>query len=156
MPAALCGTDATTMLDPMSRPTDLTVDECLALARTRSVGRIALQTEDGLRIFPVNYTVVGDALVFRTLPYGAIATSAHNAEVAFEIDQLDEKAHTGWSVVAAGRCSRVEDPEEMRELRDLHDPGPWAEGQRTLYFMVRWSVLTGRRLGEPDSQSLTL
>ena len=133
----------------MAQITELTQDECRELARTRSVGRLALRTHDGLRIFPVNYALAGGDFVFRTLPYGAIADSAHGAEVAFEVDELDEEHHTGWSVVAAGTCHRIEDPGEVQAVRREGDPDPWADGSRVLYFRISATVLSGRRVGEP-------
>ena len=126
---------------------ELTVDECLALVETRTVGRIGLMTEAGIRIFPVNYTVFADTIVFRTLPYGAIANSAHGAEVAFEVDDLDDELRSGWSVLAVGRCERIEDPATVRMVRSKDDPEPWAGGQRNLYFQVSWTDVTGRRVG---------
>jgi uncharacterized protein len=127
---------------------ELTVQECLELLETTTVGRVGLMTEAGIRIFPVNYTVFGDAIVFRTLPYGAIANSAHGADVAFEVDDLDAELHSGWSVLAVGRCERVEDPATVRLIRSEHDVEPWAAGQRNLYLQVSWTDLTGRRVGE--------
>jgi hypothetical protein len=104
-------------------------------------------TEAGLRIFPVNYTVLADTIVFRTLPYGAIANSAHGAEVAFEVDDLDDELRSGWSVLAVGPCQRIEDPDMVRMIRSTDDPEPWASGQRNLYFQVSWTDVTGRRVG---------
>jgi nitroimidazol reductase NimA-like FMN-containing flavoprotein (pyridoxamine 5'-phosphate oxidase superfamily) len=126
---------------------ELTVQECLELLETTTVGRVGLVTEAGIRIFPVNYTVFADNIVFRTTPYGAIADSAHGAEVAFEVDALDHEAHAGWSVLAVGRCERIEDPATVRLIRSERDVEPWAAGQRILYFTIAWTDLTGRRLG---------
>ena len=138
----------------MSQMVELTVDECLALLARGTVGRIALRTERGLRIFPVNYALDGDDVVFRTAPYGVIANNAHGAEVAFEVDHLEEGLRAGWSVVAAGRCQRIEDPGEVRVVRTQDDPEPWAEGLRNLYFRLRWVDLTGRQIGMAERPSL--
>jgi uncharacterized protein len=132
----------------MSQTIELTVEECLDLLRAGSVGRIGLRTEEGLRILPVSYVLDGDdRIVFRSLPYGVLAASAHGAEAAFEVDRLDEEHHTGWSVLAVGTCRRMEDPAEVAAIRGERDPEPWADGQRTLYFRVEWTELTGRRVG---------
>jgi uncharacterized protein len=132
----------------MSQMRELTVGECLELLRSRSVGRIGMRTEAGLRILPVSYVLDGDdRIVFRTLPYGVIAGSAQGAEAAFEVDQLDEDGQVGWSVLAVGTCRRIEDPDEVQALRAQRNPEPWADGQRNLYFKVDWSDLTGRRVG---------
>lgn len=130
----------------MSQLTDLSVEECLGLIRTHVVGRIALRTPEGLRIFPVNYSVVGDDIYIRTLPYGSIANNAHQAEVAFEVDRVDEQRHSGWSVLAAGTARRLEDPDEVKAVRGDQGPQPWADGQRNLYFKIECEQITGRRI----------
>ncbi len=132
----------------MNQITELSVEECLELLRGGSVGRIGLQTEAGLRILPVSYVVDrDDRIVFRSLPYGVLAASAHGAEAAFEVDRLDEEHHAGWSVLAVGTCRRIEEPAEVAAVRERRDPEPWADGQRNLYFKVEWKELTGRRVG---------
>ena len=127
---------------------ELTTDECLRLLRTKALGRIGFTTAAGPRVFPVNYRLHADAIVFRTLPYGVIANNAHGAQVAFEVDDVDEELRSGWSVLAVGRCKRIEDPAAVRVVREDGDPSPWAEGTRTLYFQLEWDDLTGRQVGE--------
>jgi nitroimidazol reductase NimA-like FMN-containing flavoprotein (pyridoxamine 5'-phosphate oxidase superfamily) len=113
------------------------------------VGRVAFQTDNGLRIFPVNYVVHhDDRIVFRTLPHGVLARSVRGADVAFEVDDLDEELHAGWSVLAVGRCERIEDAGELTEVRTTGAPTPWVDGTRHLHFAVRWKGLSGRRLGD--------
>lgn len=134
---------------------ELTVEECLRLLETKRIGRIGLTTDVGPQIFPVNYVLSEDQrIVFRTLPYGVIANHAHEAAVAFEVDDLDEDTETGWSVLAVGRCSRIEDPTDVHLIREREDPTPWAEGQRILYFSIDWSDLTGRQIGSADRSAL--
>ncbi len=105
----------------------------------------------GIRIFPVNYRMFADGIVFRTLPYGVIANSAHGAEVAFEVVDVDDELRSGWSVLAVGRCERVEDPATVRTIRSEGDVEPWAAGRRNLYFQVNWIDLTGRQVGGPHA-----
>jgi|tagenome__1003787_1003787.scaffolds.fasta_scaffold20987501_4 nitroimidazol reductase NimA-like FMN-containing flavoprotein (pyridoxamine 5'-phosphate oxidase superfamily) len=132
---------------------ELTVDECLRLLETKRIGRIGLTTEVGPQIFPVNYVVSDDQrIIFRTLPYGVIANNAHDSDVAFEVDDLDDRTQSGWSVLAVGRCSRKADPSEVHVVRQREDPRPWAEGQRILYFTIDWSDLTGRQVGSGDRE----
>ena len=53
---------------------DLTHAQCERLLRAGTTGRIALSTPDGPHIVPVNYSVVGDAIVVRTTPYSLLGT----------------------------------------------------------------------------------
>lgn len=131
----------------MSQLVELTAEECLSLLQTKTVGRIGVVTPRGPMIFPVNYALSGDTVVFRTLPYGVIANNAHEADVAFEVDSLDDTMQEGWSVLAVGRCHRIEDHDEVRLIREELDLVPWADGQRILYFRIEWADLSGRQLG---------
>jgi uncharacterized protein len=124
---------------------ELTPQECRELIARRSVGRLALSTPAGLRIYPVNFALHGDEVVFRTGPYGDIADNAVDAQVAFSVDDLDEELRTGWHVLAVGTCRRVEDPAQVQAIRADQDPEPWAGGRRNLYFRLAWDDLTGRR-----------
>ena len=42
----------------------------------------------------------------------------------------------------------VTDPLEIEHIREVRDPRPWAGGGRNLYLRLRWTELTGRRLGD--------
>jgi nitroimidazol reductase NimA-like FMN-containing flavoprotein (pyridoxamine 5'-phosphate oxidase superfamily) len=136
----------------MRIPAELPYDTCLSLLRQGSVGRAAVCTPDGPRIVPVNYAVVDDdTVVFRTAPWSVLGTHAWNERLAFEVDEVDPEHQTGWSVVASGRGSLIEDPEEMSRIRAFHDPVPWAGGQRWMLVALRWQDLTGRRIGPPTA-----
>jgi transcriptional regulator with XRE-family HTH domain len=131
------------------RLVDLDEDECRALLSTHGVGRVALTTEDGPVVYPVNYDVVDGDLVFRTAPDAAPA-EAVDAEVAFEVDRVDEAMSQGWSVLALGRAEAMTDPEEVRRLQERARSSPWAGGQRTLWVRIRPTRLTGRRITPAD------
>lgn len=125
---------------------EISYEECRELLCAREIGRIAVSTADGPHIVPLNYTVVEDSIVVRTTPFSVVATYGRNTKVAFEIDQFDDVRQLGWSVVARGRGDVVTDPAEIDEIRRICAPHPWADGARNLYFRIRWSELTGRRL----------
>ena len=131
----------------MATISELTTEECLDLLRSTTIGRIGTATPGGPVILPVSYVLLQDAIVFRTLPYGVIAEHAHDVDVAFEVDHLDEEQRTGWSVLATGPSRRIEDPQEVAEIRSANEPVPWADEQRNLYFRIEWIGLTGRRIG---------
>ena len=68
----------------MNSSVQLSVSECRDLLEGGVVGRVAMATPVGPRIVPVNYSVHGDAIVFRTAPYSELSTYGWNADLAFE------------------------------------------------------------------------
>jgi len=127
---------------------DLTEAECTELVRAGLVGRVAVCTPNGPHIFPVNYSVVDDAIVMRTTPYSLLGSHAKGSVLALEVDQFDYQYQRGWSVVVRGRCEVVVDPAQLEHIRETWNPTAWAKGGRTLYLRVRWTEITGRRLGQ--------
>lgn len=126
---------------------DLSRAECEQLLRTGIGGRIALSAPDGPHIVPVNYSVVDDAIIVRTSPYSVLGTYGRDSVLAFEVDRFDSDRQTGWSVVVRGRGEVVNDPDELDHIRATGEPRPWASGARTLHVRLRWSEITGRRIG---------
>ena len=57
---------------------ELTYSECRALLAGGVFGRVALCTPKGAAILPVNYSVVGEAVIFRTSADGVVGTSGGN------------------------------------------------------------------------------
>lgn len=131
----------------MSELVELSAEKCEELLRSAIVGRVVFTTDDGPQIVPVNYTTIGDAVVFRTSPYSQLGTHVAGSRLAFEIDHIDYDDHKGWSVVATGTGEVVEDPSELEEAGPFWNPKPWAAGNRVLYVRMPWKQLTGRRIG---------
>jgi nitroimidazol reductase NimA-like FMN-containing flavoprotein (pyridoxamine 5'-phosphate oxidase superfamily) len=125
----------------------LSAQECEHLLEGRKVARIAVCTQEGPHVVPVNYVVMGASLVVRTTPYSVLGTYGRDALVAVELDEIDERTETGWSVLVRGRAVPVVDPDEVAEIRSVWSEQPWAAGTRTLFLRLTWSELTGRRLG---------
>ena len=71
---------------------ELPVVTCWELVRTRRVGRLAINVNGRARIFPINFVVYGQTIVFRTAP-GTKLSAARRADVEFEVDHYD--ASTG-------------------------------------------------------------
>jgi nitroimidazol reductase NimA-like FMN-containing flavoprotein (pyridoxamine 5'-phosphate oxidase superfamily) len=126
---------------------ELSASECQTLLRSRVAGRVALSTPSGPHIVPVNYTVVGDAIVVRTSPYSLLGTYGRDTTFAFEIDEFDRPLARGWSVQARGRSEAVTDRAELAQIREVAEPQPWAGGARSLYLRMRWNELSGRMVG---------
>jgi nitroimidazol reductase NimA-like FMN-containing flavoprotein (pyridoxamine 5'-phosphate oxidase superfamily) len=125
--------------------TELSADECRALLGTHGVGRIAVTTESGPGIVPVNYSVTDGAIVFRTAS-GTTPSLAAGHQVAFEVDHIDDAFSRGWSVVVRGRARTVTDVDEAHRLVEQAYSTPWAGGWRDLWVRVEPDSITGRRI----------
>ena len=131
----------------MKQPIELSQVRCLELLSSAEVGRVALCTDTGPLVWPVNYSMGEDDIVFRTSPYSVLGTMALNRRLAFEVDRIDLDREDGWSVLATGAGEMVEDPDDLALIRTFRDPHPWAGGPaRLLYVRLRWDGLTGREL----------
>jgi uncharacterized protein len=118
-------------------------DECLRLLANCSVGRLAVVVADQPTIFPVNYAFHNGAIVFRSDP----GTKLHGAlghRVAFEIDNIDNVAETGWSVVVLGSADPIDPRREPIELAKLA-VGPWT-GPKERWVRIRMGTVSGRRI----------
>ena len=131
----------------MEEPVVLAYAKCRELLGGGIFGRVALCTPEGPRILPVNYSVVRESILFRTSATGVVANHDWGSPMAFEVDHVDYADHRGWSVVATGHGERVEDPDELAQIKRTWDPRPWAGGSKPLYVRLVWDELTGRRLG---------
>jgi uncharacterized protein len=127
-----------------SQAESLDPDECLRLLSSARVGRLGFTAPTGPQVLPVNYTLLDGAIVLRTDLYSTIADGTRGTVVAFEVDELDDRLQSGWSVLAVGEAHHVEDHAEMADLfRRVGEP--WAPGSRPLVARIVPSRVTGRR-----------
>jgi uncharacterized protein len=119
--------------------------ECVQLLRGQGVGRVAGTVEGRPVILPVNYAVVGGAVLVRARRGGDLNRITGNTVVAFEIDGTDSIYHEGWSVLVVGRSAHVTDPAELDGLKRLRLL-PWAGEGRDLYIRIALDDVSGRRI----------
>lgn len=123
--------------------TRLTPAECGELLLTRSVGRLAYVARAGVPdIVPVNYVMDGDAVLLRSGPGPKLQAAERGDVVAFEVDDIDELTHTGWSVVLVGRASLVPPDQSIAAAAGP----PWANGPRRHTMRIAPRRIDGRRL----------
>lgn len=127
---------------------------CRQLLKEHHFGRVAFAEPSGGPpvIMPVNYLMHGETVVFRTDPNSKLGGVLRSATAAFEIDGIDERERTGWSVVVSGRAEEVLDPGELDELRQT-PLLPWAPGDRSQYVRMRTEFVTGRCISVADLPS---
>ena len=130
-----------------SEPVELAPWECEALLRSQVVGRVGMTTPEGPSVLPVNYSVVDTVIWIRTAADSQLGRVTDGTVVALEIDGLNYGRHRGWSVLARGPAAVLDDPDVIAHLERVWPPRPWASGDRPTYVGVRWTTLTGRKLG---------
>ncbi|HLG00046.1 MAG TPA: pyridoxamine 5'-phosphate oxidase family protein [Acidimicrobiia bacterium] len=127
-------------------------DECLELLRLRSLGRIGVVVAGRPVVLPINYTVDGGSIVFRTDVGTKFDAAVRGEFVAFEIDDADPNYHTGWSVLLTGVAEEIIDAEERRRAEML-PLRPWAPGAKSHYLRITPVTISGRRIAEPAADS---
>jgi nitroimidazol reductase NimA-like FMN-containing flavoprotein (pyridoxamine 5'-phosphate oxidase superfamily) len=137
--------DEPTAADPTMHV--LSTEECYRLLATQEVGRIGLNAEDHPLIFPVNYVLDDTTLVIRTAA-GTILGAAENAHVAFEVDEIDRRTRSGWSVLVRGRAEDVAPEHRAPLLERAQAAGvePWAPGEHGHWLRIIPYEVTGRRI----------
>lgn len=125
---------------------ELSGPDCLTLLRANHVGRLAVVVEERPIVFPVNYALAGDEVVFRTNAGTKLAAAALG-HVAFEIDGAKEETREGWSVIVQGVGYEVTTSLDLQseQLRRL-DLQPWVPGDRPHWIRIVANSVTGRRL----------
>ena len=122
----------------------LTKDECLRLAGTRPVGRVAVTVSALPAVFPVNFSIVEGDVYLRTSVGTKLDAATRNAVVAFQVDDFDSFAHTGWSVLVVGTAEVISSADIVR-LEPLR-VRPWVSGARHHVVRVAGELISGRRI----------
>ena len=119
--------------------------ECMELLGSRNFGRFAyVESVRALDVVPVNYVAQRDgSIVFRSGPGPKLSAADRRDVVAFQVDDIDDHSHTGWSVLVVGRARRLSHV-EVQALGDI--PDPWASGPRYQFVLIQPTRIEGRRL----------
>jgi len=120
---------------------------CLALLATQQIGRVAAaRPGEAPHIVPVNYAVVREAIVFRTVP-GTKLELLVTEPISFEVDAFDPENRTGWSVVAQGLAYEASDREiEYEDVR----LDSFVDRQNSRWARLQPDSITGRRIVRPS------
>ncbi len=119
--------------------------ECWQLLASAELGRVGLLVGNRPEVLPVNFTLDGESVLFRTAE-GTVLTEASSRVVAFEVDRVDESTHDGWSVLVQGVAEAIDamdaNSARIRRLALV----TWAPGVRHQWFRIKPDKVTGRRL----------
>lgn len=125
--------------------------QSMRLIGTSGVGRLAYRGRYGPTVLPVNYRLHEGSIVFRTGQDSSteedLRTGIAHAEyeVAFEIDQIDDEAREGWSVLIQGSAHHVDSEAEQASVAAA-GVEPWPEGEREHFIRIYPTRITGRRV----------
>lgn len=123
---------------------------CWELLAGQQVGRLATAVDRSPDIFPVNFVVDGESLVFRTAEGSKLFALTVNSEVAFEVDAWGDT--DGWSVVVRGTAEAIEDYEELLRVEQL-PLLPFVPTVKQHYVKIVCSEISGRHFAfgpEPE------
>lgn len=132
----------------------LTRAQCIALLAKHHFGRLAFVADVGImpQITPVNYLLDQDAVIIRSDTGSKLTAAIHDSAVAFEIDEIDDDKHTGWSVVTTGHATEVTAETELQRLRETHFAS-WAPGAKIHFVRIVLQRVSGRRITLTESAS---
>lgn len=122
----------------------LTEPECWALLSTHTVARLAVAVGHHPDIFPINYIVDEGAIVFRSGAGTKLAAAVLGRHVAIEIDGLDDRDHSVWSVVLKGEASEIAAMSDRYAADDL-PLYPWIASDKPNFVRIEPTAITGRR-----------
>lgn len=131
----------------------VTRQESVELLSSAVVGRVVFTVSALPAVVPVSFGVLDDTLVLRTSEGTRLAAAADGGVLAFEADEIDPVARTGWSVVVTGLAEIVTDPVRRALIHSIVEP--FVSGENDVYVSLPLTVVTGRRVVSTASQPLT-
>lgn len=122
--------------------------DCWSLLRTARVAHVAHVTDGQPHVSVVNVTVEGEDVLVRSTRGSRLsaALARPGAPVALQVEDIDEDAHVGWSVVAHGTMAPVLDVVETARLDRTHPPS-WLLGDHGgIWLRLHVATIAGREL----------
>ncbi len=126
--------------------------ECINLLGFSHVGRIALSIGALPAIYPVNYMVDGESIVFCTCTGADLSNATDKAVLAFEAGHIDPTGRGGWSVLAVGVAGEIADPETRLKLA-FAEHAPWLPSDSARLFRLPLELVSGTRFTLRDEHT---
>jgi hypothetical protein len=134
---------AALMITTDTATAELTPAECWNLLRSTGLGRLATAVDGVAGIFPVNYLVHDEKILFRSAPGSKLVQITADPLVAFEVDGMDSRWH--WSVVIHGTAKRLSDGTDVIGSGVL-ELVSWTPTKKYNYVRITPTDITGRRI----------
>ncbi|MFD2675118.1 pyridoxamine 5'-phosphate oxidase family protein [Gulosibacter bifidus] len=139
--------------DVMMIPTEAEARQLLA---SQTVGRLVERIGEHVEIFPINYAIEGDLLIFRTAPGTKLAAAVAADEVFLQTDYVSETE--AWSVIVTG-AARILDRDDEIERAEQLDLRPLVPSVKRVFVAIDIESISARRfeLGpEPEAEPETI
>ncbi|MFF2518073.1 pyridoxamine 5'-phosphate oxidase family protein [Streptomyces sp. NPDC058086] len=125
---------------------ELDREECLRLLERAPIGRVVHTRHALPAVLPVNFCLdIDSAVLMRTSADSELAAAIDGVVIAFEADEVDATARSGWSVVVTGRATVVTDPVEHGRLTRT-GPRSWVASPKEVFIRIEPELVTGRQL----------
>jgi hypothetical protein len=129
--------------DPPQTPVEvLDAGTCWDLLRGVSVGHLAVLVDGYPEVFPVNYKVDHESVIFRTGEGTKLRAAGGPLAVALEADGHDDAK--AWSVLVKGKAVILEPSEELLRGAGL-TLFPWQAGEKDHFVRIVPTSVSGRR-----------
>jgi nitroimidazol reductase NimA-like FMN-containing flavoprotein (pyridoxamine 5'-phosphate oxidase superfamily) len=121
----------------------LAPQELLDRLASARVGRLAFSHHALPALLAMNYIVDGRELVLQTAAGPAVgAAQGRGSIVAFEVDEIDPKSNSGWSVVVTGHLREV--TERSRIERYARCPAFPRDARLRHFLVITPGLVSGR------------
>lgn len=153
MPAAPSDGPTPAVERPAMGRHNILAPEAVALLRTggQPVGRLVITGSGEPSVFPLNFAVDGEAILFRTRT-GTKLTGITRSLAAFEVDHIDPSGE-GWSVTLEGLAQEVldSDPAGLWARIEALELASWPGGDRPHVVRITPYAVRGTRWTAVDA-----
>lgn len=128
---------------PQAATSALSESQCWKLLGTAHIGILAVVTEDGPDLFPINFLAAEHSVLFRTAPGEKLMKLVADPRVALAVEGEDAKGL--WSVVLRGTARRLFFDDEI-EASGVLALETATESTKDNFVRITATQLTGRRI----------
>jgi nitroimidazol reductase NimA-like FMN-containing flavoprotein (pyridoxamine 5'-phosphate oxidase superfamily) len=128
---------------PQAATSTLSETQCWKLLGSAQIGILAVVTEDGPDLFPIDFLAAEHSVVFRTAPGEKLMKLAADPRVALAVEGEDAKGL--WSVVLRGTARRLSFDDEI-EASGVLSLETATGGTKANFVRITATQLTGRRI----------
>ena len=123
----------------------LSRQECLARLASMPLGRVGVSIDALPVILPVHFTLVDEAILFRTTKGSKLDNAVSGAVVAFQADDRDAVEGGWWSVLLQGIATPVTDHDAQVDPGGTLSATDWAGvGTESRLLRVDTGTINGR------------